>query len=171
MSKFFAYIRQLVGNGSAATIGIFIFIIILALLFWRPAHSAEVDMAGGSSFGTEGYGPTLSLDLRQPLFTNPGLDVFAGTDLWGSTKFDAKIVPNNWDWHAGIEGCKWRICAGIGPAFVQRVDAINGAHTNFYLGLRFAVTPRFSVVLGHLSDAGTSSPNVGRQFLSLAYRF
>lgn len=170
MSKVWAYIRQLVGNGKAATIGIFAFIVILALLFWRPAHSAEVDIQAGSSFGTEGTGPVLGLSIKQPVTENKGLSLFAGTDLWGSTTYHGDTVVNNWDWHAGVEACRWRFCAGIGPTFVQRVDAINGAHTNFYLGLSFHVSDRLTIVLGHISDAGTSNPNVGRQALSIAYR-
>lgn len=165
-----SYIRQLVGNGKAATIGIFIFIILLCIFFFRPAHSAEVDILGGSSFGTQGYGPTLGLGYRQAITPNKGLYFIAGTDLWGSTTYKGQTVPNNWDWHAGLQGCRWNICANIGPAFVQRVDAINGAHTNFHLGISYQISQRWSVVLGHISDAGTSNPNVGRQNLSISYR-
>lgn len=168
MSKIWAYLRQLVGNGKAATVGIFLFIVILALLFWRPAHSAEVDLQAGSSFGTQGTGPVLGLAYAQSL--QPGLNFIAGTDLWGSTTFHGDTVPNNWDWHAGLQGCRWRFCADIGPTFVQRVDAINGAHTNFHLGLSFKISDRWSLALGHISDAGTSNPNVGRQALSISYR-
>lgn len=169
MKTALAYIKQLVGNGTAATIGIFSFIVILCLLFAR-CHAAEINLEAGSSFGTEGYGPTLGLNMKQSLRANPGVSWFAGTDLWGSTRFKSGIVPNNWDWHAGIEACKWRFCASIGPAFVQRVDAINGAHTNFHLGLAFRISDRWSIQLAHISDAGTSSPNVGRQALMLSYK-
>jgi hypothetical protein len=164
------YIRNLVGNGKAATIGIFVFILVLAFMFYQAAYGAEVDIAAGSSFGSQGSGAVLGLQVKQPVTANPGLSIFAGTDLWGNTVHNGAVVPNNWDWHAGIESCKWRFCASIGPAFVQRIDAINGAHTNFYLGLSFKFTPRLSLVLGHISDAGTSDPNVGRQALSLSYR-
>jgi hypothetical protein len=163
-----SYIQQLVGNGKAATIGIFTFIVLLAFMFWHSAHAAEVDIAAGSSFGAEGYGPVLGLNIDTQI--QPGLKAFAGTDLWGSTTYNGQTVPNNWDWHAGLEGCKWRVCAGIGPAFVQRVDAINGAHTDFYLGINYRITDRLSLVLGHISDAGTTNPNVGRQALTLSYR-
>lgn len=170
MSKAIAYLRQLVGNGKAATIGIFTFILILAFLCWRPAHAAEIDIRAGTSFGTEGYGPTLGLEFAKPIAPNKGLSWIAGTDLWGSTTYNLKTVPNNWDWHTGIESCRWRLCASIGAAYVQRVDAINGAHTNFNLGVRFKITDRFSLVIGHISDAGTSNPNIGRQLIGLSYR-
>jgi hypothetical protein len=167
LSVVWVYIRQLVGNSTAATVGIFAFIVVLCLVFGR-CHAAEVDVQAGSSFGTEGYGPTLGLNFAAPI--QPGLNFLAGTELWGSTSYRGQIVQNNWDWHAGLQGCKWRFCADIGPAFVQRVDAINGAHTNFHLGLSFKFTDRLSLVLGHISDAGTTSPNVGRQSLMLSYR-
>ncbi len=170
MQGFTNYVRQLVGNGKAATIGIFAFILILALLFYRHAAAAEVDIVAGSSFGTEGTGPVLGLQFRQPIAPNKNLSFIAGTDLWGSTTYNLKTVPNNWDWHTGIESCRWRFCASIGADYVQRVDAINGAHTNFNLGIRFKITDRFSLVIGHISDAGTSSPNVGRQLIGLSYR-
>lgn len=171
MSKLLAFIRQLVGNGTAATIGIFVFIVILAFMFHRSALGAEVDIRAGSSFGSEGVGPVLGLQFRAPLgWDNPNLFAVAGTDLWGSTTYGGHIVPNNWDWHGGLESCRGRFCATIAAAFVQRVDAINGAHTNYFLGLSYRFTPRLSLVLGHISDAGTSSPNVGRQGLFLSYR-
>jgi hypothetical protein len=170
MQKALAWLRTLVGNGKAATIGIFVFIAILAILFARCSTAAEIDIHGGSSFGAEGAGPVLGLSVLEPLATNPGVSVGAGTDLWGSTSFHGEFVPNNWDWHAIIEGCKWRICASIGPAYVQRIDAINGAHTDYYLGLKFKATNRLSFVLGHISDAGTTNPNIGRQMLSIQYR-
>lgn len=168
--KAWSYVRQLVGNGKWATAGIFLFIVLLAAMYTRCSHAAEVDMGAGSSFGTQGYGPTLSLNLKIPFVDNHGLYADFGTDLWGSTTYRGTTVPNNWDWHAELESCHGRFCAGIGPAFVQRVDAINGAHTNYYLGLSFNFTSRLRLVLGHVSDAGTSSPNVGRQLISIQYK-
>jgi hypothetical protein len=174
MSKLLAYIRQLVGNGKIATVGIFAFIVILGLMFYRcsPAGAAEVDIRAGSSFGSEGYGPVLGLQFRTPIHPNRELYAVAGTDLWGSTTYDYRIVPNNWDWHGGLESCtpSGRFCASIGAAYVQRIDAINGARTNYFLGLSARINSRLSIVLGHISDAGTSSPNVGRQGLFLSYR-
>jgi hypothetical protein len=158
-----------VGNGKPATIGIFIFIAILVFMLWHSkAHATEVDFAAGSSFGSQGYGPAIGIEVRQEV--QSGLYVTGGTDLWGATEFKGQVIPNNWDWHATLEGCKWAFCAGIGPAFVQRVDAINGAHTNYALSLSWRPTERFSVTIRHLSDAGTTNPNEGRQALMLSYR-
>jgi hypothetical protein len=166
--KIWDYLRRLVGNGPAATIGIFIFIAILCFLFWRPAAAADVDFSAGTSFGTPGSGPVLGLDLHQDI--GKGLNVFVGTEMWGSTLYNGTKVLSNWDWHAGVESCRWRLCGRIGADYVQRVDSINGAHTNFNLGLSYRFTDRFSVGVVHISDAGTSDPNIGRQALLLNYR-
>jgi hypothetical protein len=170
LSSIWSYVRRLVGNGTAATIGILLFIALLAFLLYRPAHAAEVDINAGSSFGTEGYGPTLGLTYKQEITPNKGLNFIAGTTLWGSTTFQSETVPNNWDWHLGLQSCRWDFCADLGPAFVQRIDVINGAHTNFHLGISYQLSSRWSLAIGHVSDAGTSSPNVGRQNLSIVYR-
>lgn len=170
MQKILSYVWKLVGNGKAATIGIFLFIALLIFFLYRPAHGAEVDLTVGSSFGSEGYGPVLGFDVRQPLSPNKGLNLYAGTDLWGNTTHAGQTVPNNWDWHGGIESCRWRFCARIGAVYVQRIDAINGAHTNFNLGLLFHATDRWNILLSHISDAGTSDPNVGRQVIAAYYK-
>jgi hypothetical protein len=157
-----------------------LFWLVMAAGFWAAcAGAAEVDLQAGSSFGAEGYGPTLGLNLNIPFKANPGLSYNLGTDLWGATQYSSssayqgdhwQTIANNWDWHASLQSCKWRFCAEIGPAYVQRVDTINGAHTNFYLGLSFKLSERWKLKIGHLSDAGTSNPNIGRQGLWLSYR-
>ncbi len=168
-----AYIRQLVGNNKATTIGIFAFIVVLCVLFARctPAHADEVDVRAGSSFGTQGTGPVLGLQFKH---TEAQYDIFAGTLLWGSTHYNGLIVPNNWDWHAGIESCRGVICAGIGATYVQRIDAINGGHTNFYLQLSWRPSTehfRFSSLdIAHISDAGTTDVNIGRQAALASFR-
>lgn len=172
MSAIWSYIKQLVGNGTAATVGIFIFIALLCLAFCHKANAGEIDVRAGTSFGTEGYGPVLGLQFKQPLAGFRDVDFFAGTLLWGSTRYNNASVPNNWDWHSGIEGCHGAWCAAIGATYLQRIDAINGAHTNFMLQLSYKLGwKRFSSVdIVHVSDAGTSPINIGRQAVLGSFR-
>lgn len=166
------YIKQLVGNGKWATIGIFAFIVILCLAMCHKANAGELDLRLGSSFGTEGAGPVIGLQFRNPIAGFNQVNLFAGTLLWASTTYKGDTVPNNWDWHVGLEGCHRELCAGIGAAYVQRIDAINGAHTNFFLQLSWR--PEWhrlaSVDIAHISDAGTSSVNIGRQAAVVSVR-
>jgi hypothetical protein len=169
-----SYLGQLVGNkGTWAKVGIGAFVAVLCVMFARCAHADEFHtyVRAGTSFGTEGYGPVLGLQFT---WEKPTYDFFAGTDLWGATRYDNATVANNWDWHAGIESCKWAVCAGIGMDYVQDIDAINGAHTNFFLQLRWKPDTehfRFSGVdVAHISDAGTSPVNIGRQAVLASFR-
>lgn len=167
-----SYLKQLVGNGTAATIGIFAFIILLSLAMCHSAKAGEIDLRAGSSFGTQGTGPVLGLQVRAPLAGFDQVNLFAGTLLWGSTRYNNATVPSNWDWHGGIEGCHGALCAAIGATYLQRIDAINGAHTNFMLQLSYRFNwGRFaSIDIAHISDAGTTPVNIGRQAVLGSFR-
>lgn len=175
MTAIWTYLRKLVGNNAWTTAAIFAFVVILCAFFSRCANADEDNFhayaRAGSSFGTEGYGPVVGLQL---VWEHPTYNLFAGTLLWGQTTYNNEVVPNNWDWHGGIESCRWEVCAGIGMTYMQRVDSINGAHTNFMLQLRWKPSTehfRFtSTDLVHVSDAGTSSVNIGRQALLATWR-
>lgn len=159
MKAWLSWLGGLVGNKGVAKVGVYVFIGLLVAFLWRCSNAAEVDLRAGASFGPAGSGPVLGLQLYQPIGSN--LDVYAGTLLWGSTP----RLANNWDWHAGMRACRWNLCASIGAAYVQRIDALNGTHTNYNLELayRFPWHHRLaSIDLAHLSNAGTSPINQGR---------
>lgn len=164
--KIWNYLRGLVGNGWQATIAILIFIIVLVVLSTRCSHAAEIDLRAGSSFGPGHSGPVLGLNLYQPI----GNDVYlyAGTLLWGKTS----TVASNWDWHGGFRACRWNVCASLGASYLQTVDAVNGAHTNYNLefAYRFNWWRLASIDFAHLSDAGTTPVNLGRNAALVSIR-
>jgi hypothetical protein len=172
MSKVIAWVRQLVGNGAAATVGIGMFIVICLLAFCHRAKAGEIDFRAGSSFGTEGVGPVIGLQVWTPLKTFNQVNAFAGTLLWGSTTFKGQTVPNNWDLHAGFEGCHGPFCAALGALYLQRIDAVNGSHANFCLQLayRFGWRRVSGIEVVHISNAGTTDPNIGRQAALVSFR-
>lgn len=138
-----------------------IFIAAVVALLWRgcsTAKAAEFDLRAGASFGPGRTGPVLGLEAYTPIGNR--VEFAAGTDIWGSTS----VAPTNWDWHAGFRTCRWRVCASLGASYVQRVDAVNGAHTNYALGLSylFGWSRVRSIDYVHLSDLGTTPVNKGR---------
>lgn len=167
MSKALLWIKGLVGNSPKAAIGIGVFILLLVLLLVRcsPAHADDtVSLLAGTEVVTGGTGPALGLRIVVP--ARGDFNWYAGTTLLGKTEKTA----NNWAWFGGIEGCRWRLCAHIGPAYLQNIDALNGAHTNYNLGLTFRLSDRLSLEVEHFSDAGTTPVNVGRNLAMLAWR-
>lgn len=156
---------KIVGNGKTATVLILLFIVLLIVLASRCAHAAEIDLNTGVAFGPSQAGPVLGLDIRFPQ-TND-VDLFAGTTLWGQTS----QAETNWDWHAGFRTCRWSFCASIGAAYLQRTDAIDGSHTNYFLGLSYLFGGRVAGIgLSHLSNAGTTQVNKGRDAAIVTWR-
>lgn len=168
MRSILQYLRGLVGNGLSATVAIFVFILVLVLLATRcsKAHGAEIDLRAGSSFGPGHFGPVLGLQLYQPIGNEVYL--YGGTLLWGKTS----TAENNWDWHAGFRACRWSFCASLGASFLQRIDAVNGAHTNYNLELAYRIGWHRvqSIDFAHLSDAGTTPINLGRNAALVSIR-
>lgn len=166
MKSIWEYLRGLVGNGWQAVIGIFVFILVLVVLSTRCSHAAEIDLRAGSSFGPGHSGPVLGLNLYQPIGNDVSL--YAGTLMWGRTA----VAANNWDWHAGFRACRWSFCASLGASFLQRIDAVNGAHTNYNLELAYRIGWHRvqSIDFAHLSDAGTTPINLGRNAALVSIR-
>lgn len=171
--KIFDFLFKLVGNKKPVAIAIFTFIAILCLLFVRctPAHGAEVvtqptiNFEAGTSFDKGYISPVIGLDFHFP--QGKQFDIVAGTMLWGSTPLSA----NNWDWSLGIETCRWRFCASIGAAYVQRVDYFNSSHANYNLRLAYQINKwRIKDIrLTHLSNAGTFYGNTGRDAIVIDF--
>ncbi len=151
-----------IGNRGGAYIAVIVFIIALCVLLFRchdaKAEGVHVYLRAGSSLGPGGSAPVVGIDVRAPI--GPQLDFYSGTLLWGKSK----LGQDNWDWHAGIRTCRWSVCANLGAAYVQAVDALNGTHTNFNLGLSYQFDWHriSSIDFAHLSNAGTIQPNLGR---------
>jgi hypothetical protein len=156
---------KLVGNAPKTAILIGIFILILCGLFWRCSSAAEIDVRGGYSF-SHGNGPVLGLQAYFPIGNR--VDVFAGTLLWGDTQTD----PNNWSWEAGLRTCRWKVCASLGASYLQRIDSVNGSHTNYNLELSYLIGWHRiqSIDFSHLSNAGTTPINQGRNAALVSFR-
>jgi hypothetical protein len=160
---------KIVGNKPGVTILILVFISILIALAWRCSKAADVVVRPGIGYGAGGLAPVLGLDLRFPQGND--LDLYAGTLLWGNTA----RTDTNWDWHIGFRTCRGHFCASLGAAYLQREDALNGSHANFALGLEYRFGKPWYRIEGiepffHLSNAGTTSTNIGRQAALLPIR-
>lgn len=64
-----------------------------------------------------------------------------------------------------------KLDVGIGPAFLQNVDVVNGSHFNFTLLLRYRFNARWALTMRHISNAGTVKPNLGRDMLLVSRTF
>lgn len=161
------------GNKPAAValIVLFIALWVFALTKCSAAESAPAPAIyfGGGASVTHGPGAVMAeADLRMPL-------PFAGSNapFWwvGTTLLGAQDGnPNNWAWHTGLEGVRGRFHAGLGFAYLARVDGLNGQHMNYTLTMAWELTDRVELRYRHFSDAGTSPVNQGRDMLLVLIR-
>ena len=156
--NFPAWFSGVLGNAPKVRILIFAFIFLLVLLAVRCARASDVEahLQAGVAFGCLQNAPVLGLELRQQIAEGMAWD--AGTTLWGNTA----RAGNNFDFHARIEFSRGPFGVGIGPAYLQNIDYANGSHLEFSLLIFWNPFPRVGGKLIHLSDAGTTPVNCGR---------
>ena len=139
-------------------------------------HAADgavpyVQISGGSTYIR---GPTEVLDAgwtwKSPQFDRD----FWKTDLtlFGESTYHGQHYVNNFAVRGLYVTGFGHFDTGIGLAYLQNFLPYNGTHLNFTLELayRFQFLP-ITVTVSHISDAGTRLPNLGRDFITLGWRF
>lgn len=166
LKKFFSWVGGLVGNPGAAKLLIALFI-ILFIGVARCARGDELHLEFGSTI-LHGYGPYLGFYYRWERPHN--VDLESGLQLWGRTRYEQYDIPNNWSPYAMVSVRADRFRIGIGVAYLQLADSLDGSHTNIALKMGFQASDRWAVDIRHLSNAGTTPRNVGRNAVLADWR-
>ena len=169
---------KLFQNSSSAVKAICVFLAIFVLgLALARCHAAEavdapyVQFSGGA---TVVRGSTQVIDIT---FTEPAIQLqhaFWQESLMviGASTFQGQYVPNSFVVRGGF--CpgfgRFDICLGVG--WIQNYLPYNGEHfnANLQLDYRFERLP-VTVTYTHLSDAGSTPNNLGRDILLVGWRF
>jgi len=171
---------SLINNPRKAVIGVTAFVIaFVAGLFLSKCHSEPlgptdapyVQFSGGK---TMIRGPAPVLDLA---FTTPSKQLnkayWQGSmTLIGSSSNRGIDAPNNMMLRGLFVDGLGRFDFGLGIAYVLNPLPYNGSNLNFALqaDYRFAVVP-LTVTWAHVSNAGMTDHNLGRDMLLLGWRF
>lgn len=163
------WVGDLFGNSPKAKIAIIAFIVLVVVLSCNYARAGELHLEIGSSI-IHGVGPTAGLYYK--FGEDRHVSFEAGTQLWGSTRFNNIPIQNNWNPSVLMEARKGPISAGLGFAYLVRSDAIDGTNLNFSLKLRMQLPWKdFGIVVRHLSNAGCCrGSNQGRNLVALDWR-
>lgn len=177
------------GNSPKMLIYIFVFVTLFLAAALTKCHGAELGFEGGRAV-IRGETPAAALTLTFPhpwyhpetqhfpdyptdWRTNPGpgdADLELGMLLVGAYDINGVTQHNQLIAEAMVVDGFGHFDIGIGPAYLQNEDAINGSHLNFSLKLGYR-WHRVGVVWRHISNAGTKTPNQGRDMVLLTYRF
>lgn len=132
---------------------------------------AEQDFRIGASLLHDNTGLAAQMMLLQPV-TNTGLAIQVGGGIWSPTA-NTKL---NWDWSGGVRSCwDFGLCFFLGGDFLQRIDHMNGAHTNWLWSFSYTLEKDPAKMFKglaqwHISNAGTSDTNIGRNALGFEFR-
>lgn len=130
-------------------------------------HGAELQFGAGRTV-YRGPASVMELSVVQPNFIKDA-SLVAGVTLVGESTFYNYHVDGQIAWHAQIVDGFGPFDIGIGGAYLKNTD-YNSAGMNFMLTVGYHLK-RVGISLNHWSNAGTSKPNIGRDYLLLTYRF
>jgi hypothetical protein len=99
------------------------------------------------------------------------IDIYAGAILIGDYDYRGQHYPNQIVVRAGVTPHIGNFGVSLGVAALQNQDAINSGRLDFNLGLSYRIGSNLELNIGHVSNAGTHFPNLGRDLLSLIWRF
>ena len=144
------------------------FVALLVLALATQCRAEGISLEGGSTI-VRGHAPSIGLVKS---WRNRGVGDYSyecGFGIVGSSTYDGAPQRNQ-----GVAECLLvdgfgRFDIGAGLAAQSRSDAYN-TRVNFSLLLRWRVTDRLSLAYRHRSNAGTASPNLGRDLLLLGIR-
>lgn len=168
-----AWISNLVGNNPAYRWLIILFalvFIIFARCCLHPAKAGELHLEVGVSV-IHGYGPYIGVYYQAS--DKPKLiDFEAGLQMWGRTSpYEGQEVPNNWAPSVMMDvNSPKNFHVGLGFVYLQHSDWLDGSRLNISLKMGYDWNDRWGIDIRHISNAGTTPRNVGRNAILLDWR-
>ncbi len=178
-------------NNKKTKIAILIFVTLLLVAFCtHKAHSLDLPLTTSSklekqnsvfqhtysntpslSFGVGSAivresAPVIGLTLNYPDRIGD-IDYEFGFNLVGATS----TVNNNFGVNLRLVDGWGPVRLGFGLAYLQHTDFINGSNLNFNLLAGYRLSSRWTLDYSHWSNAGTVFPNLGRDMVTLNYKY
>lgn len=177
LSTITATIGKLFHNPPKVVIVITAFVLLfLAGLIWNKSHAAVLDapyvqMSGGTTV-VRGPAPVLDLTFTQPSNALHGAFWSESLTIIGSSTYDNKPVPNNMAVRGLFLDGFGRFDVGMGLSWMLNPLPYNGSNVNFNLQVdyRFKFLP-ITLTYTHMSDAGMTAHNLGRDIVLIGWRF
>lgn len=98
------------------------------------------------------------------------IDLYAGLTLIGDYDYEGVHNDNQIVARFGVTPHIGPLGVSLGAAVIQHDDLINSGRINFNLALLYE-RKNFVAFVGHISNAGTSKPNRGRDLIGAWWRF
>ena len=142
------------------------YITLLMCLVAMSTNATEV--VGGK---TVLRAPTTVVGVSIQQLSNNSFHTEESVIVIGSSTFKNVDVPSKY----GVSGRVYKdfqhLSVGFGVIYFNHVDRLNGSTFNFWDTIRYRFTNHYSVEYVHISNAGITSPNTGRDMVLVGYKF
>jgi hypothetical protein len=162
-------VNALFGNRKKMVYVIVAFVAALLLLFAIKSRGSDLTFEGGAAM-VRGETPAIGLNIQWLRAGPVGTDYELGFDLIGQSTYRNVDVSNQIVWHAMLWDGYKKAELGIGAAYFN-VPSPYACQFGFTLGARWRFTDHLAAQWRHYSSAGSCTPNVGRDLLTLGWRF
>lgn len=149
-------------------------LLVLGFLAWAVSTVARSEPRLDAEIGAttvRGPASALVLNLVWPEAGPGDADFQCGLGLISRYHLRQIQQPNQAVAYCALVDGIGRFDVGIGPAYLQNTDLINGSHFNFTLLMRYRFAKKWALTVRHFSNAGTVKPNLGRDVLLLTRDF
>lgn len=147
-----------------------LFVLLFLLLLAVKARADQTLTFEAGSAMVRGETPTLGITISCPRCGPIGADWEGGFDLIGESDYRGANVPNVIQLRGALVDGYRGFELGLGFAYVN-VPTPYTCQLDFHLLARYRISGRWSAQWRHSSSAGSCDPNVGRDILTLGYRF
>jgi hypothetical protein len=174
---------MLFNNPKRSVYAIIAFLVLFVVgAAFSTCHSAELDLAYGQTV-IRGKTDVIMATVVAPRAVGGDVDLYAGAILIGTStgpyhspdmfpnEYKTVEVSNQIMARAGCMVHINRLGMGLGLAAIQHDDLFNSGKLNFNLVLDFRLGKHLRVSYNHISNAGSSSVNLGRDMATLGWRF
>lgn len=159
-------------------IAVFGLVALLALGFFIPqCHAADapldapyVQLSGGAAV-IRGMTPVVDLTYteRAPQLRNAYWQ--ESLTVIGQSTFRGQAVPNNFALRGLFVDGFGDFDVGLGVSWMQNPAPYNGSPVNFNLQLAYRIPIGVTLTYTHMSNAGSRTPNLGRDIVLIGWRF
>jgi len=148
---------------------LFVAILIASIICATVGDTAELDFGYGKTV-LRGKSDVAGVSVIWPNQIGR-IDLFTGVLLIGSYSYNGVDYGNQIVVRGGFNANVGKhFYTTFGVAKIQHEDRLNSGALNFNLGLTYRYE-HLSLSYLHISNAGTSSPNVGRDLVLASWRF
>lgn len=158
-------------------IAVLIFVAIFAAgLIWNKSHAASpldapyVQLSTGAAI-VRGTAPALDLSFTEPAPQLRGAFWQESLTIIGTSTFNGKPAPNNFAFRTLFLDGFGRVDVGLGLSWMQNPGPYNGSPVNFNLQLDYRILRGATITYTHISNAGSRTPNLGRDLVFIGWRF